>query len=289
MATTFEANKPRLDGASADVARSHLYSFGRGRLLCTFPAIRTVRPLRRCSAQVLLTLRDKPFSLTVKGCSDCYQAAVIQPRVPRTCTATQAGINVQIDPSHPQFPRFRRIGAGGVLALNRETFRRLDARMELAYRGKLGIGAAAELADSILDLVLSELPEIDPLDRRVERVVKLLEANPHCPLRLLAAEVGLSYYRLSHLFVEQMGISLREFHLWRKVHAAMKLLSEMSIAEAARRAEFADASHLSHAFQKLHGWTPSFFFGGEYVKIIARPRHRCATVRKYGNGGEISG
>lgn len=279
MATTFEPNMPRLVGTSADVAKNHLYSFGGGRLLCTFPAIRTVRPLRRCAAQVLLTLRDEPFSLTVEGRTNRYQAAVIKPRVPRTCTAARAGINVQIDPSHPQFPRFRTIGTGGVLTLRRESFRRFDADLELAYRGKLGIEAAAVLADDILKVVLSELPEIEPLDRRIERVIELLGANPQRPLRELAADVGLSYYRLSHLFVEQMGISLRVFHLWRKVHTAMKLLGNMSIVEAARRAAFADASHLSHAFQQQHGWTPSFFFDCEYVKIIARPRPPSTSPR----------
>jgi len=274
MATTFETAKPLRVGVAASVAKNHLYSFGGGRLLYTFPAIRTERPLRRCSAQVLLALRGTPFRLTVESRSDDYYAAVIRPRVRRTCEALQAGVNVQIDPSHPQFPRFRTVGSYGALALSRDAFAGFDADMELAYRGRLSIAEAAGLADAILDVVLSELPKVGRLDRRVERVMEILEVNPQRPLRGLAADVGLSYHRLSHLFAEEMGISLRDFHLWRKVHAAMKLLGEMSIAEAARRSEFADASHLSHAFQQLHGWTPSFFYGCEYVKIIARPRQR---------------
>jgi len=265
------------------VRKEYLYALGGGRLLYTFASLHTEKPLRRCAAQILLALSQEPFRLTVNGAIGHYHAAVIKPRAPRTCKIA-AGINVQIDPSHPQFRRFRTIGASGVLAMNRDTFREFDADFYRAYDGRLTIDAATSLADTILNMVLSRVSEVRPLDVRIARVIDLLKANPKHSLHELATVVGISYHRLSHLFMAEMGIPLRTFHLWRKVHSAMQMLGEMSIVDAAQRAGFADRSHLSHAFQQLHTWTPSYFYDSNRVKIIARPRSRRDCDVKLGAG-----
>jgi AraC-like DNA-binding protein len=263
--------------AAVDAPKDHLYWLGGG-LIYAFPARHTDRPLRRCSAQILLSLRDEPFRLTVEGRTGYYRAVAIKPRVARTFHA-RAAVNVQIDPSHPRFPRFRTIDMTGVLPMKREAFRAVDSDLHLAYLGALSLDAASALADNILEVVLAQLPEVRPLDVRVRRVIQLLKIQPRYPLSELAAAVGLSYYRLSHLFVEEMGIPLRSYQLWRKVHAATKLLGEMSVAEAARRVGFSDGSHLSHAFQRLHAWPPSYFYGESAVRIIARPRSHTEPAR----------
>lgn len=102
-----------------------MYALGGGRLLYTFPTICTEKPLRRCSVQILLTLRDQPFQLTVEGRTGYYYAAVIKPRVARTCRA-QEGIVLQVDPGHPQFRRFRAIDAMGVRAIDRATLHKCE-------------------------------------------------------------------------------------------------------------------------------------------------------------------
>lgn len=273
MQTNARTTRPRVLGAQAHTVRDNLYSIGDGVLLYTFPTFCTEQPVRRCAANLVLTLGDEPLQLTVEGATRYCRAAVIKPRTARACRAQQ-GVNLQIDPSHPRFPHFRTIDSSGVQRLNRDAFRKFDIPLHLAYRGELSIDDAAILAEQLLDTALACLPAVKPLDPRVLEVMALLKANPRYPLRHLAGAVGLSYYRLSHLFLDEMGISLRSFHLWRKVHTATRLLGQMSIVEAARMAGFTDGSHLSHAFRQLHAVSPSYFFDDDYVNIIARPPDR---------------
>ena len=264
-------DRPRLSRTRCGTRFDHVYALGGGRLIHTFPLILTEKPLRRSGAQVLITLHDKPFGLRVEDRAGRYGATAIKPLVARSCRADET-VALSIYPSHPQYRRFRMIPANGLLVMERARFRPLDAALESAFNGTISIDSASRLADGILAITLSHLPESAPLDARVARVLDLLKANPQYPLPELAAAVDLSHYRLSHLFMEEMGISLRSYHLWRKVHVATKLLGEMTIAEAARRAGFTDASHLSRAFHQLHALPPSHYFGNRQVKIFARPR-----------------
>jgi AraC-like DNA-binding protein len=110
-------------------------------------------------------------------------------------------------------------------------------------------------------------PKIHP---RVNRVLghlrERLGPGEDLSLAALAAVAGLSESRFMHVFTESIGIALRPYILWLRVQRACRELSSgTSVTEAAMRAGFSDAAHLSRTFRRMLGTTPSEIAGRRKV------------------------
>ena len=80
----------------------------------------------------------------------------------------------------------------------------------------------------------------------------------------------LSPSRFRHLFVEETGVGLRPYILWRRFLRVWELLAEgASLSTAAHAAGFADAAHLSRTSRSMFGFPPS-------AMQVAAPRHERA-------------
>jgi AraC-like DNA-binding protein len=91
----------------------------------------------------------------------------------------------------------------------------------------------------------------------IARLLALLPDDPNAPLPILAADVGLSASRVTHLFRDQVGISLRAYRSWvRFLLAAEALRDGASLTDAAHRAGFADVAHLHRTFRHHFGLQP---------------------------------
>src|SRR2546426_6954259 len=77
-------------------------------------------------------------------------------------------------------------------------------------------------------------------DRRIQKVLDILENNPRCGISELAEGVNLSRSRLEHLFKEQIGIHLRDYILECRLKTAAELLksTDMSVKEIAHMAGY---------------------------------------------------
>lgn len=74
----------------------------------------------------------------------------------------------------------------------------------------------------------------------------------------LAALVGLSASRLTHLFTEQVGIPLRRYVLWSRLRAAInRVQAGDDLTGAAHGAGFADSAHLTRTTREMFGLPPS--------------------------------
>jgi AraC-like DNA-binding protein len=74
---------------------------------------------------------------------------------------------------------------------------------------------------------------------------------------VLAAAVGLSPSRVTHLFRDQVGIPLRTYRRWvRFLIAAEAPRDAASLTDAAHRAGFADVAHLHRTFRHHFGLQP---------------------------------
>lgn len=99
------------------------------------------------------------------------------------------------------------------------------------------------------------------LDHRIKRVLQLLpsrlaDANT-VSLDAVAASVGLSPSRFMHLFTKSVGVPLRPYVLWLRLHCgATELARGKSVADAAHAAGFADAAHFTRTFRRMIGATP---------------------------------
>lgn len=84
----------------------------------------------------------------------------------------------------------------------------------------------------------------------------------------LAATIGVSTSRLTHVFSAEVGIPLRSYARWlRLVRATESLAEGASITEAAHDARFADGAHFSRVFREMFGLTPSeVMLAGSWVR-----------------------
>jgi AraC family transcriptional regulator of arabinose operon len=111
------------------------------------------------------------------------------------------------------------------------------------------------------------------IDRRVATTIDFLRNEWKEPGRLeeIAARVGLSSSRLTHLFTESTQVSIRTFIQERRLRHAAELLAttEERIAQIAYAAGFRDASNFNHAFKRTFGVAPKAYRlaarGGENV------------------------
>jgi AraC-like DNA-binding protein len=100
------------------------------------------------------------------------------------------------------------------------------------------------------------------LDSRVQRCMDWIKANYSVDginISMLSEIVFLSESRLAHLFKKQVGISVHQYILWKKVEMAIKHAMEgFSLTDCAYSSGFADSSHFIKTFQQMFGIYPSF-------------------------------
>jgi AraC-like DNA-binding protein len=88
----------------------------------------------------------------------------------------------------------------------------------------------------------------------------------------LAKDVGVSYCRLSHLFADNVGMTLSNYRQCRKIRKAISLSKRNSTpAQFALASGFTDAAHFWRAFLRLH--TAPYFLQSDNVKIISPARY----------------
>jgi AraC family transcriptional regulator len=98
------------------------------------------------------------------------------------------------------------------------------------------------------------------LDPRIEAVVAWVAQDPDQRVTLDAAAriANLSASRLSHLFVEQTGLSFKTYLLWVRLTRAVVLMAEGdTLTAAAHGAGFSDSAHFSRTFRRMFGIAPA--------------------------------
>lgn len=99
---------------------------------------------------------------------------------------------------------------------------------------------------------------VHPRVRRLLKHLRTLSVDGDASLESLATVAGLSSGRLMHAFTESVGIPLRPYLAWLKLQrAAAGVASGRPLAQVAVGAGFADAAHMTRAFRRMFGTTPS--------------------------------
>jgi len=107
---------------------------------------------------------------------------------------------------------------------------------------------------------LSNTRQRQPSDPRILRAVDLIRERMEDPpsLQDIARLVHLSPSRFRHLFVEETGMALRSYILWRRLlHVWDLQMAGETLAAAAHGAGFADSAHLSRTAKTMFGVSPS--------------------------------
>jgi AraC-like DNA-binding protein len=113
---------------------------------------------------------------------------------------------------------------------------------------------------ALVDAIAATTPDATRMDHRVRRVARRLRTGQ--TLRAspaeVAATVGLSASRLSHLVKAHTGSTLGQLQLgYRFLVAAEAMLDATTFTEAAHRADFTDSAHFSKAFRAHYGVAPT--------------------------------
>ncbi|MBW1299015.1 helix-turn-helix domain-containing protein [Aquimarina litoralis] len=101
-----------------------------------------------------------------------------------------------------------------------------------------------------------------PTDKRIIDCIKFIEENQLEYKNLiseLTSKVFLSNSRLSHLFKEQIGVSIKKYLVWNKLRQAINLyLTEnTNLTDISLESGFFDQAHLSNSFKNVLGVSPS--------------------------------
>jgi AraC-like DNA-binding protein len=101
-----------------------------------------------------------------------------------------------------------------------------------------------------------------PVDFRISKCIQTINSSV-IDDRLTMSELSkasfLSESRLAHLFKEQLGISVHQCILWKKMlYAVLKSREGYSLTECAHYVGFSDSSHFNKVFYKMFGVNPFF-------------------------------
>ncbi|QRN96222.1 helix-turn-helix transcriptional regulator [Archangium violaceum] len=237
--------------------------FGPGRLLYAGPLGET-RPHAHHSFQLVLSLGE-PVSLAdsrlrTRPC----QAAIIPPDVEHAVAgAASAAVLLHVYPDDLVGRSLQTLGIARDSVADWQ--RAGECLVSLAPKAPPRHWHEAEsLAQAMLLALRVDTASPRPTHPAVKRLLRLLPEALEGDVRLeaLAPRVGLSTSRLSHLFRAEVGLALRPYILWLRLHrAAEHLRAGAPLTTAAHAAGFTDSAHLSHVFRRVFGLSPSEIAG----------------------------
>ena len=153
-----------------------------------------------------------------------------------------------------------RCGARGITALDAATLGDAAPALFAAWREQRSVAAVTAAAQRVVRALTDGVEPSVVSDPRILRAVAHIAGHLDRPLALEeVAEVAcLSPSRFRHLFVEETGLALRPYILWRRFVRVWELLmAGESVSAAAHAAGFADAAHLSRTSRRMFGFPPS--------------------------------
>ncbi len=171
---------------------------------------------------------------------------------------------------------FRNVGGPSVIEGN--AARAIRARCA-ALLAQPASDAASMFEETVSGLVNPGRHEVDV---RVRRALRSIASDPSIALAELAASLGVSLDRLTHMVSQSTGAPLRRHVLWQRL---LRVLSggtpRGALARVAQDAGFADHAHMTRTFRRLLGRAPSEFRAPPVVlapwvplssRHVARPR-----------------
>ncbi|MBL0420606.1 helix-turn-helix transcriptional regulator [Ramlibacter sp. AW1] len=140
-----------------------------------------------------------------------------------------------------------------------ETVRRFGESLARAWRVERDADAVRAVCTGFITELAQTAPR-DVSDPRVLQAIEFLRTRLGGPVSLdeVAAQVHLSPSRFRHLFVDQTGMPLRTYLLWRRLLQVWEeVMDGETLAGAAHAAGFADSAHLSRTARTMFGLPPS--------------------------------
>ncbi|MFM9926007.1 helix-turn-helix domain-containing protein [Variovorax sp. H27-G14] len=167
------------------------------------------------------------------------------------------------------------MGGHGIQPVDARRFGRLRDDFDPAQRGLLSDSQLQALSAKMVEAI-TEWPErATPIDQRIARVLQCIrEHTGQIALKELSTVACLSPDRLTHLFAEQVGVSVKRYALWSKVRRTVQQFTgHRPLTDVALVGGFTDAAHMSRTFQRYFGLPPSFLVSQVQVTADAQASH----------------
>jgi len=225
---------------------------------------------RRYTATLLLALTERPVEVEVDGHFERHAVIALRPYVSgRLSVHATPFVSIDLAPEHPAFAAFEAIEGPGCMALPAQRFGALLADLRTLHAGELADPREAHrLHRRAAHLAAALLPARQVLDSRVAQARALLRSNPALCGEELAKRCCLSPHRLSHLFSDELGITVRQYQQWLKIQSAARFFgSGLSLTQIAAAAGFSDSPHFSKVWSQAYGAPPAFFFSNPDVAV----------------------
>jgi AraC-like DNA-binding protein len=148
----------------------------------------------------------------------------------------------------------------GVVSVDDDDTRTACAALFTTWLGGTSRERLVTGANRVIAALASNVTPVSVTDDRILRATEYIREHLDGSIALddVAAHVFLSPGRFRHLFVEQTGMGLRPYVLWRRFILAWDLLTRgESISTAAHRAGFADSAHFTRTSHQMFGFPPS--------------------------------
>jgi len=192
-----------------------------------------------------------------------YAGAIIPSRQPHAMDVTRVAANVVlfVEPETRQGRALtERWLQHGIAAIPDALFAEVAPPLFAAYFEERTTAAVEREARRVVQVLTGGVEPAVVTDERILRAVAHIKAHLDAPLTLddVAEVAYLSPSRFRHVFVEQTGVGLRPYILWRRFLRVWELLTAgESLSTAAHAAGFADAAHLSRTSRSTFGFPPS--------------------------------
>lgn len=167
---------------------------------------------------------------------------------------------------------------GGLELLAPDTVADAATRLERAWRVEQSYDAVRAVCMQLVQ-ELSGAASAAPSDARVLAAIDYIRerVNETVSLAEVAQAVHLSPERFRHLFVEETGMPLRSYVLWRRLlHVWTLLMAGETLSSAAHGAGFADSAHLSRTARTMFGLPPSVLQVRGPLSAQVREQHHLA-------------
>lgn len=234
--------------------------------------------IRRPAVTLLLSLDGSPFSLTVDSVRlERVLAVAVADSKARTLRAVGCELaSINVEAGHPLFLAARRLlDARGFCVLRSDA---LLACRDALRASMLGTHPSEPDESTLLSLFDLRVPGHVPSGAaksrsRREDLLATFEAFGTQPFSLsqMAARFHMSDSRLSHLFVEDVGVPLRSYALWRRHRYALaKLPTAPSLTDLALESGFADAAHMTRTFVNYFGFSPNAVRRSSRIRFFSK-------------------
>jgi AraC family transcriptional regulator len=154
-------------------------------------------------------------------------------------------------------------------------------RLERAWRVEGSQDAVRAVCMQLVHELSGAAPR-EPADSRVLAAIDFIRQRVDQPVSLseVAKAANLSPERFRHLFVEETGMPLRTYVLWRRLlHVWTLLMSGETLSTAAHSAGFADSAHLSRTSRTMFGVPPSLLQMKGPLSARVRHEHHLSERR----------